>query len=102
MRTPDLMTAFGEDAFGGRAPHLSSCWRRPARPDRDKVALDQLEEHRSEAMQHMQEREKAIKTETDELKALLTANAKLTQQDKDLTARIEALTREIHARLPAA
>jgi hypothetical protein len=53
-------------------------------------------------MQRMQEREKAIKDETDELKALLAANTNLTQEDKDLTEKIEALTREIHARLPAA
>ncbi len=69
--------------------------------DRDKVALDELEAHREEVMKHMQEREAAIKKETDELKALLTANTNLTQQDKDLTERVEALTREIHARLPA-
>ncbi len=70
--------------------------------DRDKVALDQLEEHRNEVMQHMQEREKALKDETGELKALLTANTELTRQDKDLTEKIEMLTREIHARVRAA
>ena len=70
--------------------------------DRDKVALDQLEQHRAEVMQHMEEKEKAIKDETADLKALLAANTKLTQQDKDLTERVEALTREIHARLTAA
>lgn len=40
-------------------------------------------------MQHIQEREKAFKDETDELKALLTANTELAQQDKDLTEKIE-------------
>jgi uncharacterized membrane protein len=70
--------------------------------DRDKIALDQLEQHRAEVMGHIQDREKAIKDETDELKALLAANTKLTQQDKDLTEKVEALTREIHARLSAA
>jgi uncharacterized membrane protein len=69
--------------------------------DRDKVALDQLEGHREEVLRHMQEREAAIKKETDELKALLTANTNLTQQDKELTERIETLTREIHASLKA-
>jgi uncharacterized membrane protein len=69
--------------------------------DRDKVALDQLEAHREEVMHHMQLRENAIKKETDELKALLTANTSLTQQDKELTEKIEALTREIHASLKA-
>ena len=69
--------------------------------DRDKVALDQLEAHREEVMRHMQERETAIKKETDELKTLLTANTNLTQQDKELTEKIETLTREIHASLKA-
>ena len=69
--------------------------------DRDKIALDQLEAHREEVMEHMAEREAALRSETDELKQLLEANTTLTQQDKELTERIEALTREIHARLPA-
>ena len=69
--------------------------------DRDKMALDQLEAHREEVMEHMEEKEAALKAETDELKRLLEANTDLTRQDKDLTERIAALTREIHARLPA-
>ena len=68
--------------------------------ERDKEALDQLEAHREEVMEHMAVREAALKTETDELKQLLEANTALTQQDKELTERIEGLTREIHARLP--
>jgi uncharacterized membrane protein len=67
--------------------------------DRDKVALDLLEAHREEAMHHMQDREAALKKETDELKALLGANTELTRQDKELTERIESLTREIHERV---
>ena len=67
--------------------------------DRDKVALGQLEAHREEVMNHMQQREAALKKETDELKTLLAANTELTQQDKELTERIEALTRQIHARM---
>ena len=70
--------------------------------DRDKIALDQLEAHRGEVLAHMEEREAAIKRETDELKALVNANTELTRQDKELTERIESLTREIHARLPPA
>ena len=69
--------------------------------DRDKIALDQIEAHREEVMGHMQRRETALKKETDELKALLTANTSLTQQDKELTEKIESLTREIHASLKA-
>ena len=67
--------------------------------ERDKAASDALEEHRDEVSQAMQDREAALKRETDELKALLQANTDLTQQDKELTETIGALTREIHARL---
>jgi uncharacterized membrane protein len=67
--------------------------------DRDKIALDQDEAHRDEVMQQMQEREAAIKREADELKMLLAANTDLTRQDKELTQRIETLTREIHTRM---
>src|SRR6266567_2263510 len=69
--------------------------------DRDKAASDQLEAHREEVTRRMQEREAALKAETDELKALLQSNTQLTQQDKELTEKIEVLTREIHARLTA-
>jgi uncharacterized membrane protein len=67
--------------------------------ERDKNALDKLEAHREEVMQRMQERETAIRRETDELKRLLATNTDLTRQDKELTERVETLTREIHARL---
>ena len=67
--------------------------------DRDKAASDQLETHREEVAKRMQDRESALKAETDELKALLESNTQLTQQDKELTEKIEALTREIHAHL---
>ena len=67
--------------------------------DRDKIALDQDEARRDEIMQQMEEREVALKRETDELKRLLAANTDLTRQDKELTQRIETLTREIHARI---
>jgi uncharacterized membrane protein len=67
--------------------------------ERDKIALDQAEEHREDVLGRIQEREAAIKRETDELKQLLAANTDLTRQDKELTERVETLTREIHARL---
>jgi uncharacterized membrane protein len=70
--------------------------------ERDKAASDQLEAHREEVSKSMQEREAALKAETDELKALLKSNTQITQQDKELTEKIEALTREIHTRLTAA
>jgi uncharacterized membrane protein len=67
--------------------------------ERDKAAVDQLEGHREEVAQHMERRELALKKEADELKALLMSNTDLTRQDKELTERVEALTREIHASL---
>jgi uncharacterized membrane protein len=67
--------------------------------ERDKIALDQAEEHRDTVMQRIQRREAELKKETDELKELLGANTDLTRQDKELTERVEALTREIHDRL---
>jgi uncharacterized membrane protein len=67
--------------------------------ERDKASVDQLEAHREEMMERSEEREAALKRETDELKALLAANTELTRQDKELTERVEALTREIHTRL---
>ena len=67
--------------------------------DRDKAALDHTEAHREEIMDRMQEREAALKRQTDELKELLAANTELTRQDKELTEKVEAMSREIHARL---
>jgi uncharacterized membrane protein len=67
--------------------------------ERDKLALDRAEQHRDEVMARIQEREVAIKRETDELKQLLSANTDLTRQDKELTEKVEALAREIRAHL---
>ena len=69
---------------------------------RDKDAVDRLEAHREEILGQIEEREAAIRKETADLKLLIEANTRLTQEDKALTERVEALTREIHARLPSA
>ena len=69
--------------------------------DRDKIAAQTMEEHREKSQLHGEERVRAIKHETDELKRLLESNTELTKQDKELTERVEALTREIHARVTA-
>ena len=69
--------------------------------DRDKATLDQLEAHREEVLGRIQEREAALTKETAVLKLLLEANTVLTQEDKALTEKVEALTREIHTRLAA-
>ncbi len=75
----------------------------PARTDppgrQTRIALDHLEAHREAIMRHMEERKAAIKKETTALKLLIEAKTVLTQ--KALTEKIEALTREIHARLPS-
>lgn len=69
--------------------------------ERDKHAVDRIEAHREELLGHIEEREAAIKKETADLRLLIEANTVLTQEDKALTARVEALTQEIHARLPS-
>lgn len=69
--------------------------------ERDKDALDRLESHRDELLRHIEEREAAITRETADLKLLLEVNTRLTEEDRALTERIEALTREIHTRLPS-
>jgi uncharacterized membrane protein len=69
--------------------------------ERDKDTGERLEAHRDDMSRAIEERGAAIKRETDELKALLGANTELTRQDKELTEKIESLTREIHARLGA-
>jgi uncharacterized membrane protein len=67
--------------------------------DRDKISEGRAEKAREHAEEMATERVAAIKTETDRLLQLLRSNTELTQQDKQLTERIEALTREIHARV---
>jgi uncharacterized membrane protein len=70
--------------------------------ERDKMGIDQLEAHREEVNRQLEQREAAIKHETDQLKALLAANTDLTREDKELTEKIAVLTREIHTRVQAA
>ena len=67
--------------------------------EREKVAGEMLEKHRELLLTKLERSEDALMRQADELKALLAANTELTQQDKELTARVEALTKEIHARV---
>ena len=60
--------------------------------DRDKIMTDKADRRNTRL-------EEAAKHETDEIVGLLNANTTLTQQDKELTEQIAALTREIHAAL---
>jgi uncharacterized membrane protein len=60
--------------------------------DRDKIGAEKAETRHTKL-------ETAAKRETDMLVGLLDTNTKLTQEDKDLTEQIAALTREIHTLL---
>jgi len=67
--------------------------------DRDKLhtdAVEKLHEHENKtAERHELQVAEAVKKLTD----LLQSNTTLTQQDKDLTEHVAALTREIHAKV---
>jgi uncharacterized membrane protein len=67
--------------------------------ERDKMSEVRDEQLRQEAEKMASKQVAAIRTETDRLLELLRSNTDLTRQDKELTERVEALTREIHARL---
>ena len=64
--------------------------------ERDKIAEDRAEKHHGRLEKMAEEREKAIKAETDKLVSLIESNTQLTKQDKELTEQVAALTREIH------
>jgi uncharacterized membrane protein len=67
--------------------------------ERDKSGADREERRHEELEKRAAARVAAIKAETDKLEALLRSNTDLTQQDKDLTEQVAALTREIHTAL---
>jgi uncharacterized membrane protein len=67
--------------------------------ERDKISEDRAEKHHERLERMAREREQAIQAGNDRLVELLNGNTTLTQQDKDLTEQVAALTREIHASL---
>jgi uncharacterized membrane protein len=67
--------------------------------ERDKIAEDRAEKHHGRLEKMAEEREKAIKAETDKLVSLIESNTQLTKQDKELTEQVAALTREIHTQV---
>ena len=69
--------------------------------ERDKLASDALEAHKAKTEETAEQRVRALKHETDELKRLLEMNTKLTQQDKELTEQVAKLAREMHTHLGA-
>jgi uncharacterized membrane protein len=67
--------------------------------ERDKLALDRADKHRDDVAKMNAERQEATERVAQELKQLLEANTALTREDKELTQKVEALAREIHARV---
>jgi uncharacterized membrane protein len=67
--------------------------------ERDKRSEQRAEDAREHAEKMASDRVAAIKAETARLVHLLDSNTKLTQQDKELTEQVAALTREIHAQV---
>jgi uncharacterized membrane protein len=65
--------------------------------DRDKLHMEKVEKVHEHQTETASRRERQINEAVRELRALLEANTALTQQDKDLTEQVAALTREIHA-----
>ena len=67
--------------------------------ERDKGSEERAERHHERLERMAAEREEAIKTGTEQLVKLLSSNTELTRQDKELTEKVAALTREIHAQV---
>jgi uncharacterized membrane protein len=70
--------------------------------ERDKVSETRAEQARHHAEEMASTQVAAIKAETDRIIELLNSNTELTRQDKELTERVETLTREIHERVTTA
>ena len=79
------------------APLILLAQTRQAERDKMSEVLDEQARQHAEDMASAQVA--AIRTETDRLLELLRSNTDLTRQDKQLTERVEMLTREIHARI---
>jgi uncharacterized membrane protein len=67
--------------------------------ERDKRVSEMMERHHERQADHAARRERDIKHTISDLHALLDANTTLTQQDKDLTEQVAALTCEIRTLL---
>jgi uncharacterized membrane protein len=67
--------------------------------DRDKVNADADARHREDLALANAERQMQAARQTDQLVGLLEQNTKLTEITKQMSERIEALTREVHNRL---
>jgi uncharacterized membrane protein len=67
--------------------------------ERDKLSDDRTEQHHERLERMAAQREESIRASTQKLVDLLESNTKLTQQDKELTEQVAALTREIHSQV---
>src|SRR5256884_779134 len=67
--------------------------------ERDKGSDERAERHHERLERMAAEREEAIRTGTEQLVKLLSSNTELTRHDKELTEKVAALTREIHAQV---
>jgi len=67
--------------------------------ERDKLAVERDEKHRDYVANMNVQRQQEAEKLAEELKQLLEANTQITREDKELTEKVETLTREIHARL---
>src|SRR5471030_214058 len=70
--------------------------------DRDKVNADADARHREDLASANEERQLQAARQTDQLVALVEQNTKLTEITKQMSERIEALTREVHNRIEQA
>jgi uncharacterized membrane protein len=70
--------------------------------DRDKVNADADARHREDLASANEERQLQAARQTDQLVALLEQNTKLTEITRQMSERIEALTREVHTKIEQA
>ena len=70
--------------------------------DRDKAHADADARHREDLAHASSEREEIASQQGTQIQSLLEQNTALTEQTKLLAEHVEALTREIHARVTAA
>ena len=64
--------------------------------DRDKDHAEAIEKHREATANHQARQEALVLKVAHELKDLLASNTDLTEEDKELTESVAALTKEIH------
>ena len=67
--------------------------------DRDKAHADAIDQHREQVADHQERQEEMLIKVAHKLEALLSENTDLTRQDKELTASVQALTKQIHSRI---